>query len=268
MLSRLTREFNRIFIDSNPITGVQSISAGYEVPYEDLKYIGSNKNDISKAPIGLYVGALNIDLLLINYDPLIKYTGDFGANLKIDYDNNKFLINSGYLTDYTLNCAIGTVPSVSTKWNIYSDFGSGISSNEQFNLDNEKLNIVGPGDISINFNELEGQKINNFSININSSRLPMYDVSRIKPIDVKLQYPLNITTSFSITLDDYKVKNMFDYPNNDNLVNFSIDLKKNNTSEIINTFSINNAILSRQDYSVDVDGSVLLQLTYSSTVHR
>jgi hypothetical protein len=268
MLSRLTKEFNKVYIDSAPLTGLQSIAASYELPYEDLKYLGSNTNNLSRAPIGLYVGALSLDAFLINYDPFIKYTGDIGANLKIDYNDNKFLMNSGYLAEYNFECAIGTIPTIATKWNIYNNFGSGISSSEPFNLDNSQLNIVNPGDISINFNEIENQKINQFSLNIKSSRLPIYDATNIRPVDVKLQYPLLITAAFSITLDDYKVKNLFDFPNKQNVYNFSVDLKKSNTNTIINTFNMNNALLIREDYSADVDGSILLQLTYSSTVHR
>lgn len=268
MLSRYTREFNRIYIDNTPITGVQSVSASYSIPSQNIKYLGSNTTDLTTAPIGVYIGAFNVDALFINFDPFIKYTGDLGANIKIEYDNNVFAMNSGFLAEYDFSCGIGTIPTLSTKWNIYNDFGSGISTNTPFIMDEGNLNIVNPGDIEINFNELETEKINNLTVNIKSSRLPIYDVSTIRPVDVKLQYPLIVTTSFSISLHDYQNKNLFDYPRKDHSYNFNINLKKNNSSTIVNSFNIVGGLLTREDYSTDVDGSALMQLTYESIITR
>jgi hypothetical protein len=268
MLSRYTREFNRIYIDNTPITGAQSVSASYNIPAETLKYLGSNTTDLTTVPIGFYVGAFNLDTLFINSDPFIKYTGDLGANIKIEYDNNTFAMNSGYLAEYDFSCGIGTIPTISTKWNIYNDFGSGAYPSSPFVFNESNLNIVNPGDIEINFNELDKEKINNLTINIKSSRLPIYDVSKIRPVEVKLQYPLIVTTSFSISLHDYKNKNLFDYPRREHSYDFTINLKKHNTSTIVNSFQINGGLLIREDYSSDVDGSALMQLTYESIITR
>lgn len=268
MLSRYTREFNRIYIDNSPITGAQSIVASYTVPAENLKYLGSNNTPLTTVPIGAYIGAFELETLFINSDPLIKYTGDFGANIKIQYDNNSFVMNSGYLGEYRFSCGIGTIPTISTKWNIYNDFGSGIAANTPFVMDDSNLNIVNPGDIEINFSELETEKINNVGINIKSSRLPIYDATLIRPVDIKLQYPLLVTTTFSISLHDYKNKNLFDYPRKDHSYNFTINLRKHNTSTIINSFNITDALLTKEDYNTDVDGSALMQLTYESIITR
>ena len=268
MLSRYTREFNRIFIDNNPVTGAQSIVASYDAPIEYIKYLGSNTTNLNTTAAGLYVGALNLDCLFINYDPFIKYTGDIGSNIKIQYDNNTFIMNSGYLAEYTFSCAIGTIPTLSTKWNIYNDFGSGISQNTPFSMDEYKLNIINPGDIEVDFNELGTEKINEIKVNIKSNRLPIYEVGQIKPVDVKLQYPLNVTTTFGISLHDYKLKNVFDYPKNKHVYDFNLNLKKHNTSTIVNGFNIKDAILTREDYNADTDGSALVQLTYESRITR
>ena len=268
MLSRYTREFNKIYLDSSPITGVQSIAATYELPVENIKYLGSDKTDLNTAPIGIYVGALNLESLFINKDQFIKYTGDLGANLKIDYDNNSYAMTSGYLSEYNFACSIGSIPTISTRWNIYNNFGSGINDNSSFILDNSKVNIVNPGDIIINFDEIDSEKINDMSINIACTRLPIFDIQRKTPIDVKLQYPLIVTTTFSISLSNYKIKNLFDYPRKKNEYNFNIELKKHNSSEIVNKFYINNGLLTSEAYSTDIDGSILLQLTYSSIIKR
>lgn len=268
MLSRYTREFNKVYLDTSPITGLQSIAATYELPVENIKYIGSNKTRLNQAPIGIYVGALNLESLFINHDQFIRYTGDLGANLKIDYDNNSYLMNSGYLSEYNFTCSIGSIPTIATKWNVYNNFGSGINNNSNFILDDSKINIVNPGDIVINFDEIEGEKINDMSINIACTRLPIFDIQKQTPIDIKLQYPLSVTTRFSISLNNYKIKNLFDFPRKDHEYNFNIELKKHNTSEVVNKFYINNGLLTSEAYSTDIDGSILLQLTYSSIINR
>lgn len=264
-----TREANQLFLDSNPITGLQTVQATYNNPYTNLKYIGFNENNIQTVPVGPYIGALNLSTIMINTDQFIKYTGDFGANLILNYNkNNTFLMNSGYLANYKIECNVGAIPIISTDWNIYNDFGSGNANIPSFNIDESKLNIINPGDISINFNDIETEKINKFDVNIKCTRLPIYQMGQITPLEVKLQYPIEVITSFSISLNNYKIKNLFDYPQKNQLKSFSIDLKKSNTNTVINTFNINNALLVSEDYNLDVDGSTIAQLTFSSTIHR
>jgi hypothetical protein len=268
MLSRFSREFNRIYINDSPLTGVQSVAASYDLPIENIKYLGSNNNHLNRVPIGMFVGALSLESLFINTDPFIQYTGELGANVKIQYDNNTFGMNSGYMAEYQFSCVVGTIPNLATKWNFYSDFGNISAPKLPFVMDESQLNIVNPGDIELNFNELETEKINNLSISIKCNRLPIFDATSVKPVDVKLQYPIVITTSFAISLHDYQNKSLFDYPQKQNVYNFDINLKKNNTSTVINSFNIRDALLVKEDYNTDVDGSTLMQLSYESTISR
>jgi hypothetical protein len=83
-----------------------------------------------------------------------------------------------------------------------------------------------------------------------------------------MQYPVIVTTSFSISLHDYQNKSLFDYPQKQNVYNFNINLKKHNTSTTVNSFNITDALLVKEDYNTDVDGSTLMQLTYQSTISR
>jgi hypothetical protein len=269
MLS-FTRESNKLFIDNVPITGLQTIQASYNNPYQNIKYLGLSDKTVNTVPVGAFIGALNLTNIMINQDQFIKYTGDNGANLLLTYnnDNNKFIMTSGYLANYQIECNVGAIPIITTQWNIYNNFGSGSASVPNFQIDETKLNIISPGDISINFNDIAEEKINKFNINIKSTRLPIYELAKVVPSDVNLQYPIEIISSFSISLNNYKIKNLFDYPQKNQLKSFSIDLKKNNTNTIINTFNINNALLISEDYNLDVDGTVLAQLTFSSTVNR
>lgn len=268
MLSRFTREFNRFYLNNNPITGVQNIASSYQVPVAPIKYLGSASKTAEFAPGGPYIGALDVTTLFINSDPYIDYINEEGANLRIEYGKNQFIMNSGYLSDYTFQCSIGSVPTINTKWNIYTDFGSGISEPLTFNMDESELNIVNPGDIEVVFPELESEKINNLIINIRTTRLPIFDISEIKPVEVKLQYPITIIASFDISLGTYKAKNIFDFPTKKNAYNFIINLRKNNSNTLVNYFEINDALLTSEDLNIDIDGSALMKLTYTSIINR
>lgn len=268
MLSRYTRESTRIFLDNQPLTGIQSLSATYNLPYQNIKYLGQNDSVLQDVPVGQYLGAINIESILLNKDQFIKYTGDIASNLKIQYDDNTFVMNNAYLGEYTLNCDLGSVPSISTKWNVYGDFGSGINSPSPFNIDETKLNIINPGDIDINLDELNLEKINNFAVSIRSTRLPIYDATLVRPVDVKLQYPIQILVSFSISLNEYKQKNLYDYPKIKHKYDIGINLNKHNSNQIISSFDIKNATLIAEDYNMDVDGSAIMKLSYNSIINR
>jgi len=268
MLSRFTREFNRLYLDNQPITGVQTIAASYQSPASPIKYLGNMNKLVEYAPVGPYVGALDVTNIFINYDPYIKYIGKEGANLRIEYGNNQFIMNSGYLADYTFDCSIGSIPTINTKWNIYNDFGSGIAPQLPFNMDETKLNIVNPGDLEVVFSEIGSEKINNLNINIKCTRLPIFDISEIRPLEVKLQYPLIYTISFNVSLGFYKSKNIFDFPRKKNSYNFSINLRKNNSNLLINSFNITDALLVAEDLNTDIDGNTRMKLTYTSIINR
>ena len=196
-----TRESNKLFIDNSPVTGLQTIQATYNNPYENIKYLGLNNNSVNTVPIGAFIGALNLTNIMINEDQFIKYTGSNGANLLLSYnnDNNKFIMTSGYLANYEIECSVGAIPIITSQWNIYNNFGSGSASVPNFQIDETKLNIVSPGDISINFNDIAEEKINRFKINIKSTRLPIYELGKVTPSDVTLQYPIESISSVSIS---------------------------------------------------------------------
>ena len=268
MLSRFTREFNRFYLNNNPVTGVQSIASSYQSPAAPIKYLGSTDSIGEFAPVGPYIGALDVTTLFVNSDPYINYIGEEGANLKIEYGKNQFIKNSGYLSDYTFECSIGSIPTINTKWNVYNDFGSGINSPTAFEMDESQLNIVNPGDIEVVFPELETEKINNLTVNIKTTRLPIFDLSQIKPVEVKLQYPIITTVVFSISLGTYKTKNIFDFPRKKNAYDFTINLRRNNSNSLVNSFQINDALLTSEDLNMDIDGSALMKLTYTSIINR
>jgi len=268
MLSRYTRESARVLLDNQPITGLQSINSSYNLPFQNIKYLGQNDSLPQDMPIGPYLGAINFESILLNKDQFIKYTGDISADLRIEYDNNAFLMNKGYMAEYTLGCDVGSIPSVNTKWNIYGDFGSGNYQNSPFNIDESKLNIINPGDINISLNELDLEKINSFAVSIRSTRLPIYDATSRIPVDIKLQYPIQILTSFSISLNEYKQKNLYDYPKDKHIYNIGINLNKHNTNQTISSFQFNNSTLIAEDYSVDINGSILMKLSYNNIINR
>ena len=73
---------------------------------------------------------------------------------------------------------------------------------------------------------------------------------------------------FSIEPDDYKIKNIRFVPEETVFKNVNISINKNNSTENIKTFNLNNMLLVSEQYQSDNNTNAQINFTLKGTILR
>ena len=143
----------------------------------------------------------------------------------------------------------------------YLDFGTTTPHDTE-------LKIAGYNSISIDLDEFNSNRVNSYSLDIQTPRTPVYAFNDKIPSEVVSDSPLDVTLQFSIEPDDYKIKNIRFVPEETVFRNVNIEINKNNSTENIKTFSFNNMLLVSEQYQSDNNTNVQINFTLKGTILR
>jgi len=245
-------ENQNFYLNNSIISGVQGVNISYNNNVDSsLAVNDSNSNYFVSNPI---VANLDIDYLLSQKDRFINFiTGDLFEG-KVEYGNKFLTFSSGYLTNYSLNYRLGEYPIVNTKNIIFGELGntSGVFSYIPNRLNNFTLGDSCYAEISLN--EVNSNRLESFSIEIEVPREPVYTIGNYLPDNVIIKYPIYINMDLNFSMSEYnqeKVSNIFtgiksypanikikEYNSNSNLLVLNLSGLVNDQSSI--NYTLNN----------------------------
>jgi hypothetical protein len=293
---RLRRENQRFFINTNEVRGAQSVSVNYAIPTVPLKHIG--QTGTHRVVDGPYGGTASVSANLLTGDPFLKYTGEApfngylfetedGRNLNGDAVDIAF--TSGFLSSYTINCAIGQIPLVDAQIQIAGNIGklpSGESTSSRVSSDyaaisstenkDFSLKIADPRSLQVSINDFETNRLNSFNISFEIPRTPVYTIGGKMPIKCFVNYPISVTCNFQIDLDahdlrsksGYSHKVLRDFPCTENTENLTLTFYDHFTESQIVQYSFTDLLLVSQNHSTNIDGNVVANLTYQALINK
>jgi hypothetical protein len=248
---------NKFFIDNKEIVGIESIDINYSNSPSVSKILGA-KNGLTT------IGAttqqkLSITRNLIYSDPLLSYTGSSSITGGINYDNKSYRFNSGYLDEYMVNCAVGTIPKVTTNITVYDEMQTGV----QFTDSNSTPTILIPnqGSISVTCDNSTTNRVVGFDYAVKAYRKPMYTIGSLLPSEI-VSFPiLEYASSVQIDVDDAFLQSGLSFLRNreNKSVSFTINGR---TGSLIQSLTIPNASLVGESLSSSADGGIKLTLNY------
>ena len=217
-LGKVSREQQHFYLDTAEVFGIQNITATFELPTAPIKYIGFTS--------GIYifngpkVAQFGISQFLVTDDVFLDYTGDRAFNGYILRSKNNFRDNysfkSGYLTAYSARCQVGSAIEVATTINAYVDGGVFPTGEIPVDIKNTSssfpLRIADPRSVSINIDDFNTNRVTSFDININCVRFPVYILGSSLPVEIKSQYPFDVSVKFQFEVDSYSGLKMSDHP--------------------------------------------------------
>jgi hypothetical protein len=189
---------NKFFITGQQVVGIESIDINYSNSPTVNKILGSTKG-LTKIG-GVTHQKLSITRNLIYSDPLLSYTGSSSITGGINYDNKSYRFNSGYLDEYMVNCAVGTIPKVTTNITVYDEMQTGV----QFTDSNSTPTILIPnqGSISVTCDNSTTNRVVGFDYAVKAYRKPMYTIGSLLPSEI-VSFPiLEYASSVQIDVDD------------------------------------------------------------------
>tara|TARA_R110000868_G_scaffold2052_1_gene16017 strand:- start:1335 stop:2282 length:948 start_codon:yes stop_codon:yes gene_type:complete len=235
---------NYFFLNNSTISGIISVDGGYSINYAPIKTIGVgyNKQVIAEVPVANF----SINKYLLYNEPFLNFTGEnknrnaIGFKGSLNYNNKKFGFLSGYLNSFGLSCAVGQTPTTKSDIIVYGDVGP--NYNASGDLKAPYISVPQIKDIILTCSGSSTNRITDFNYNINCTKKPIYILNQsgynsysgptgptepgpnYVPYEVLLNLPIEIDASFTLEVDDYTSRSLYDILNNDNDTSFSINI--------------------------------------------
>jgi len=265
MYGRNTYADHRIFINSVEILGVTDFNGNLEVPFEYQRILGMNCGGNEKN--GPDVKTISITKYLTPNDSIRYFTGIQPCNGMLIYKGNNFSFENAYLTNYSMSCEAGQISVVQTDFDIYGRIG-GNFQNTLTNLPAQPLNLDVShfGNIHLQTDEGNTNRIVSFDISINCERVPGYVLGSEYPTEVYLNKPLEIDLIIGVEIDDYECNNTQTILCG-STKNIFLDLKNCDNTTTMESFLIPNAKLVSENLSVGLSNSSRVELTYKSYIY-
>jgi hypothetical protein len=298
MKSALLNYENIFYLNNTTISGITSINGSYNINYEPIKTIGVgyNKQVIAEVPVANF----SIAKYLLYNDPFLPFTGE-NANKtaksfkgSINYNGKKLGFLSGYLNAFSLSCSVGEVPSTTADIIVYGDLGPSLDASGNFKP--PELFVPQVKDIVLTCSGSSSNRITSFDYSINCQKQPVYTLNQSGisfsgptgpttpipnyiPSEVLLNVPIEIDANFTLEVDDYQSRSLYNILTNDTDTNFNIVIKGKvfqNTSLVtsdIEGFNANNGVtifnqsfsnvkLVSQQFNTSADDVLSVNLSY------
>jgi len=268
MLSRIRKENQNIYINNEKVLGVQSFTASYATPIEQVKSLGMD--NISYYNNQNTLAEINISKLLIDKDEFVKFLDyEQGFSGHIDYKNKYFAFNSGILTRYNLSCGIGEIPQVNLDISAVGDFGGNLDRPNNESLTTPDINITDYSNIEINLDDFKFNRLQSFTLNISAEKNIIYTLGSVYPKHIKVIPPILVEIEFTIKADDYNIKNTRDLICKYKVDNFKIIFNKfKNPQDELFKFDFSEALFMGESFAGNADSSSDVKIKYHAFIYN
>ena len=258
MFGQLSNYENKLFINDQEILGIDSINLSYTNSSNNSKILGRSSSFTTVN--GPTVGQLSISRNLIYIDPIFDYTSSSQVFGHIEYNNKGYGFSNGYLTEYMVNCAVGSIPKVSSNFVIFDEIVE--TSLGTSTLASPVIYIPNQGSISLTCDSSTTNRVVGFDYSIKVNRKPVYVLGSENPYEVVTFDNIEYTASVQIDVDDAFLQNSFNFLTSRENKTVSISIKDRTLNTTIQSLTIPKASLISESLSSSADGGVKLTLNY------
>ena len=218
---------NTFYLGGTALSGVLSVDGSYNIDYKPINVIGQGftKQVITSIP----TAQLSLSRYLVNNDPVLGLTGqqrNFSA-VPIDgglyYKNKYFAFENGYLNSIGISCSVGEIPQIQSSFDVYGNIGPNF--NPSGNNYAGSVFVPQVKNITIACRNSSTNRVKDFNIDFNNKNLAIYALRANDsnlPVEVNQVGPIEVTTSFTLDVDDYETKQLFDDLSSNGTTNFTI----------------------------------------------
>lgn len=256
--SKLNYE-SHFYLTGRELSGIDSIEIGYNNAANVVNPLGYKKGVTTVGGPTSQTVSLSRSLLFI--DPLLDYTGanhivtgSFNYN-----DNASYGFNSGYLTSYSVNCAVGSIPKINASLVVYDEMRSGVNASGAVT---QAIFIPSQGSITATCDNTTTNRVVGFDYALEVVRKPYYTIGFETPIEVKYIPPIKYSASVQIEVDDVFLESGYSFlttGKEEKSVSFNINGRDGTA---LQSLTIPKASLVGEQISASADGSVRLTLNY------
>jgi hypothetical protein len=249
MFDLLNNYENKVFISGQELLGVENINISYSQSTAVSRFLGMSTAQTLIA--GETQKQVTFSRYLIYNDPVLSLTGSSPTSGSINYNGQAYGFNSGFLTEYSVNCAVGTVPSTNAALSVYGEMRSGI---------NHSGSVAAPT-IYIPNNSTTNRVVG-FDYSLKIGREPLYKIGSILPAEVITDRVIEFSASVQIDVDDAFLQNASGFLSGRQNKTVTFTVKSKDNTQTIQQLTIPNASLIGETLASSADGGVKLTLNY------
>jgi hypothetical protein len=269
MAKNASPSYEQIFyLGGTGVSGIRNISAGYTVGQKQIRALGAGfVREVIAEPLR---GEFSMTRDMLYQDPVLDLTGEYPVSgtllhdVELDGDEKVYGFNTGYLTSYSINCDVQDVPTIETTFAVFGQMGSGVREGE---LDYsgvaplQNLGMVNHESVFLTYNGSGTNRAVSASQSYGINRIPIYTLDQktsqtdYAPSEVLTEYPIEITTNFTIEMDDYDTANMIDNIRSGHYETIGVEIRLGNREETLdgNTTSGPNIVPASVDLCLQDD---------------
>ena len=258
MFGLLNNYENKVFISGQELLGVENVDVSYSHSPSVARFLG---NSIGSTMVASDAQKqVSFSRYLIYNDPILSLTGDSPTSGSINYNGQAYGFNSGFLTEYSVNCAVGAIPSVNAALSVYGAMQSGI--NHSGSVTAPTIYIPNQGSITLTSDNSTTNRVVGFDYSIKINREPIYTIGSILPAEIIRDPVIEYRSSVQIDVDDAFLQNSTGFlsARQNKTVTFTIKSKDN--AQTLQQVTIPNASLIGETLASSADGGVKLTLNY------
>lgn len=248
---------NKFYITGQEVLGIDSLDLSYSHSQKTVKALGFGVGQT--VVIGPTQQKLSLSRHLIYQDPLLNYTGE-AINGSINYNGSSYGFKVGLIDDYSVNCAVGAVPRISTNISIFDQLAETVN-NASGSVPTPSIYIPNQGSISVTCGNSATNRVVGFDLAMKFSNTPVYVVDLKNAPQVTTNPIVEYTANVQIDVDDAFLQNSFDFFNELEEKSISFTIKGRNGTTL-QSWSIPRASLVGESLSSSADGGVKLTLNY------
>jgi hypothetical protein len=260
MFGTKTNSEARLTIQNQEILGVESLNIAYSNKFETIKLLGYTKGVSSHND---YVDkTLSVSRNFIGIDPLLYYVGGDAIDGNIFYNGESYDFKTGYINDYSINCAVGSIPKINNNIFIIGDLtklNSSVGS-----ISPPSLNIINQGGLIISCDNASTNRVVGFDYAVKAPRKTIYSLGSQYPTDYIFLPPLEYSATVQLEIDDAFMENAQNFlsTKDNKTIVFTILDKLGYT---LQSLSVPNSNLISEQLSASADGVLKLTLTYNGS---
>jgi hypothetical protein len=179
----------------------------------------------------------------------------------IRYNNLSYSFSSGYLTNYSVNCAVGSVPKVNASLIVLDELTSSSQESSEVGSSISNIYIPSQGSISITCDNSTTNRVIGFDYSITANRKPHFSIGQESAVDIELIPPLEYAVQVQIEVDSAQPQDAFNFLTNRENRTLSFDIDGRGGDDI-QALTIPNATLVSESLSASDNGSAVLNLNY------
>lgn len=252
-----------VFVSGQQLSGIESADISYTHQQSNLKPLGT------RGGITVVNGEPQKDFSFSRYliydDPILNYTGGNEMAGSINYQGSSYGFESGYLTNYSVNCAVGSIPKVNSQFFIADEMNVG--NDASGSVFHEEIDIPRQGSISVSCDNSTTNRVIGFDYSITCEYLKYYTIGSSSISEVEKSPDVEYSASVQIDVDEAFLSNSESFLSNreDKEVSFVINGRG---GTVLQSLVIPDASLVGESLNASADGSLILTLNYIGHGYR